>query len=158
MFSVLAAESNDHSGVHACVRALRALQLPSMRTSRHCWGLIQHRTGRCYWAAVVNVRLGICLCRVLFAPNLHDASPRVLAEAMCLDVPILVNRHILGGWKYVNNRTGAFFGGEDDVVEAFKGILAVQEQGQMQPRQWYKCAPAAFVGAPACLELALPGI
>lgn len=79
-------------------------------------------------------------CRVLFAPNLHDASPRVLAEAMCLNVPILVNRHILGGWKYVNNQTGAFFDSEDDVVEAFKGILAAQADARLQPRQWYKCA------------------
>ena len=97
------------------------------------------------------------LRRVLFAPNLHDASPRVLAEAMCLNVPILVNRHILGGWKYVNDQTGAFFDNEDDVVGAFKGILAAQAQGRLQPRGWYKCEVAsgrlAWVSRVACLSI-----
>ena len=79
--------------------------------------------------------------RILFAPNLHDASPRVLAEALCLDVPILVNRHILGGWKYVTNATGAFFGGEHDVVDAVRVLLSERRRAELQPRRWFKCAP-----------------
>ena len=76
----------------------------------------------------------------MFAPNLHDASPRVLAEALCLDVPILVNRHILGGWKYVSNETGAFFGGEHDVVDAVRALLSERRRAELQPRRWFKCA------------------
>jgi glycosyltransferase involved in cell wall biosynthesis len=71
--------------------------------------------------------------RFLFVPNQLDASPRILAEALCLDVPILVNRAILGGWKYVNAYTGAFFDGEDDVVEA-AGMCASPRRA---PRTWF---------------------
>lgn len=80
-------------------------------------------------------------CRVLFAPNVHDASPRVLAEALSLDVPILVNRHIVGGWKYVNSETGAFFDSADNVVPAFTDIMGCLQAGQLHPRDWFKCAP-----------------
>ncbi|CAL5220174.1 g2142 [Coccomyxa viridis] len=76
--------------------------------------------------------------RVLFAPNVHDASPRVLAEAMSLDVPILVNKYIVGGWKYVNQDTGAFFDSVDNVVDAYKDILGRQQAGELHPRQWFK--------------------
>ena len=57
---------------------------------------------------------------------------------MCLDVPILVNEHIIGGWKYVNEDTGAFFDSVDNVVEAYKGIMARQQTGELHPRQWFK--------------------
>ena len=76
--------------------------------------------------------------RVLFAPNVHDASPRVLAEAMCLDVPILVNRHIVGGWKYVNSETGAFFDSVDNVVPAYMDMMARMQRGELHPREWFK--------------------
>lgn len=61
--------------------------------------------------------------RFLFVPNARDPSPRVLAEALCLDVPVVVNRHILGGWKYVNAFTGAFFESATDVVAAVRKCL-----------------------------------
>lgn len=57
-------------------------------------------------------------------------------EALCLNVPILVNRHILGGWKYVNEQTGAFFESVDDVVPAFQQLLA--RQSQLRPREWFR--------------------
>src|SRR5205085_3104431 len=47
--------------------------------------------------------------RFLFVPNLLDASPKLLGEALCLNVPLVMNRGILGGWKYVNAFTGVFF-------------------------------------------------
>lgn len=47
---------------------------------------------------------------VLF-PNTRDASPRLIPEALIRGVPVLVNEHIYGGWKYVNNATGLFFEG-----------------------------------------------
>ena len=61
-----------------------------------------------------------------------DASPRALTEAIALDVPVLVNRQILGGWKYVEPETGRFFDDDDDVVSAFFDCLA----SSFQPRQW----------------------
>jgi glycosyltransferase involved in cell wall biosynthesis len=73
--------------------------------------------------------------RFLFVPNILDASPRVLAEALCLDVPIIVNRHILGGWKYVNVFTGLFFENEMDAVRAVRDCL----EERRKPRRWF-CA------------------
>jgi glycosyltransferase involved in cell wall biosynthesis len=73
--------------------------------------------------------------RFLFVPNVVDASPRTVTEALCLDVPVVVNRAILGGWKYVNPFTGVFFDGKDDVVAAVRACLARPRS----PRRWY-CA------------------
>ncbi len=42
-------------------------------------------------------------------------SPRVITEALLTDLPILVNENILGGWKYVNEKTGVFFRDEHDI-------------------------------------------
>ena len=73
--------------------------------------------------------------RFLFAPNEGDASPKVLAEALCLDVPVLVNRRILGGWKYVNAFTGAFFEDEHDVASGAQRCAGITGS----PRAWF-CA------------------
>jgi hypothetical protein len=70
--------------------------------------------------------------RVAFLPNCWDASPRVITESLSVDVPVLVNRQILGGWKYVAPETGAFFDDENDVVDAFFTILA----SSPSPRDW----------------------
>jgi len=45
---------------------------------------------------------------VLF-PNTADASPRMIAEALVRDKPVVVNSSIYGGWKYVTNDNGRFF-------------------------------------------------
>jgi glycosyltransferase involved in cell wall biosynthesis len=81
------------------------------------------------WGEFVRVTAA---ARVAFLPNWCDASPRVITEALAADVPVLVNRQILGGWKYVAPQTGAFFDDESDVVEAFFAVL----DGPMQPRDW----------------------
>lgn len=71
--------------------------------------------------------------RVAFFPNMLDASPRVMTEAMSLDLPVLVNERILGGWKYVNEHTGTFFTNEEDVLEKALTVLS----GHYQPREWF---------------------
>jgi len=48
-------------------------------------------------------------CRFGFFPNKLDCSPLLLAEALVRKCPALVNADILGGWKYINNETGALF-------------------------------------------------
>lgn len=53
-------------------------------------------------------------CRFIFLPNILDASPRVLTEALSFNLPCIVNYNILGGWKYVNKNTGHFFNDEND--------------------------------------------
>jgi hypothetical protein len=72
--------------------------------------------------------------RIALLPNRFDPSPRVLAEAIALDVPALVNAEILGGWKYVNETTGTMFCDEHDVVEAALACLA----GDRSPSSWWK--------------------
>ena len=55
--------------------------------------------------------------------QVHDASPRVSTQALIHDVPLLMNRHISGGWKYMNDRTGEFFSDITDFREALEAIL-----------------------------------
>jgi hypothetical protein len=76
----------------------------------------------------------IAHARALFVPNVVDASPRLVAEAMCMDVPLVMHRGILGGWKYINPFTGVFFEGVHDVVEATRRCL---ERG-LRPRRWFR--------------------
>ena len=73
-------------------------------------------------------------CRFLFVPNITDASPRVISDAITLDVPVLVNRDILGGWhNVIPSITGEFFTNEQDIVLAIKAL----QRGGYTPRQWY---------------------
>ncbi|WP_347331864.1 hypothetical protein [Marinimicrobium locisalis] len=60
----------------------------------------------------------------MFVPNVADASPRIIAEALCLDVPILMNENILGGWKYITAMSGRFFSGEHDVLPCAEEIMS----------------------------------
>jgi len=63
-------------------------------------------------------------CRFLLVTSGEDPSPRILAEALCLDVPLLIQRHILGGWHYVTPASGAFFDDEHDISAAAQRCLA----------------------------------
>lgn len=54
-----------------------------------------------------------------------------------MNTTILVNRHILGGWKYVVPETGEFFGSAEDVVEAWDRLVAPARQSLLNPRAWY---------------------
>ena len=77
--------------------------------------------------------------RILFAPNGHDASPRVVAEALSLDVAVLVNANIDGGWKYgEHEETGATFTSAEDVLGSFDRILKNYAKGKIRPREWFK--------------------
>lgn len=72
--------------------------------------------------------------RFLFVPNISDASPRVITEAMCYNIPVLVNESILGGWhNVVPGITGEFFNDEMDISFYLEKILTKQ----YQPRKWY---------------------
>ena len=75
----------------------------------------------------------IAAARCVFVPNVVDASPRVIAEALCLNTPVVVNRHILGGWKYVNRFTGTFFEDQHDIVSAVRTCI----NQAVEPRSWF---------------------
>jgi len=87
-------------------------------------------TGELSWLALMRV-LG--RSRMLFVPNRQDPSPRLIAEALCMDVPVVVNRRILGGWHYVNPFTGVFFDDEADVGAAAHRCLT----SWTSPRRWF---------------------
>ena len=61
--------------------------------------------------------------KFIFLPNITDASPRILTEAMNCDLPIFVNTNIVGGWKYVHKNSGAFFTNENDLKPGLEYIL-----------------------------------
>ena len=73
-----------------------------------------------------------------FIPNLSDASPRVAAEALSRGTPLLMNYHIVGGWKYINEQTGVFFDGVDDFLPAVERLRALKKAGKLRPREWYR--------------------
>lgn len=72
--------------------------------------------------------------KFVIIPNLEDASPRLLTEALCLEKPILVNEDILGGWKYVNDKTGTFFN-ENNIQERVTWLM--NNYGNFTPRKFY---------------------
>jgi len=73
--------------------------------------------------------------KFLFLPNVTDASPRILTEAMNCDLPILVNANIVGGWKYVHKNSGAFFTKETDLKPGLEYIL--NRYQHLTPRQHF---------------------
>lgn len=73
-------------------------------------------------------------CKFIFIPNFCDASPRVMTEAMCFGLPILVNSEIIGGWKYVSPQTGEEF--NDTNFESILGTF-IKNLENYKPRDWY---------------------
>lgn len=92
-------------------------------------GLLTVR-GELPWQELMSVFMR---SRFLFVPNVMDPSPRIITEALCLNIPILVNRMILGGWKYVNPFTGFFFESEMDVAAGAGRCL----RQWTSPRRWF---------------------
>lgn len=73
-------------------------------------------------------------CRFLVVPNIYDASPRIITEALCYDIPVIANQHIHGGWhNIIPGVTGEFFSDETNLPGALTNIRA----NQYQPRKWY---------------------
>jgi hypothetical protein len=76
-------------------------------------------------------------CRFLFVPNISDASPRVITEAICYNMPVLVNYNILGGWNNViPGVTGEFFTDEKNVSNALDKLLP--NYNTYRPREWFQ--------------------
>lgn len=74
--------------------------------------------------------------RFLFVPNIYDASPRVVPEAIIKDVPVLMNRNIVCGSKYINYNTGEFFTDEQDIRVAIRNLIA--KENIISPRKWWR--------------------
>ena len=74
-------------------------------------------------------------CKFLFVPNIHDASPRIITEAMASDVPVLLNQHILGGTKYINHQTGELFDNLNNFEVQLETILQKIAKQKYSPRE-----------------------
>mmetsp|Transcript_36754 Transcript_36754/g.114466 ORF Transcript_36754/g.114466 Transcript_36754/m.114466 type:complete len:559 (-) Transcript_36754:91-1767(-) len=73
----------------------------------------------------------------LFVPQVHDASPRVATQALALGIPLLMNRNIMGGWKYVNEKTGEFFNDMSDFRESVRAVMQKSKAGGVyEPRRY----------------------
>jgi hypothetical protein len=72
--------------------------------------------------------------RYLFVPNVYDASPRVVTEAISQDIPVLMNRHIVCGSKYITPETGELFTDENDVAYHVNSMLT----REMHPQRWWQ--------------------
>ena len=76
-------------------------------------------------------------CKFIFVPNIYDASPRVLTEALAHNLPCLVNYNIVGGWKYVNEKTGEFFTDEKDFDKSLQKLRKNMDRNQYSPRDYF---------------------
>lgn len=75
--------------------------------------------------------------RFAYLPQVHDASPRVSTQALAHDVPLLMNRNIKGGWKYLNEKTGEFFHDMSDFRKSLEKILkGADTPYHYEPRKW----------------------
>jgi hypothetical protein len=76
----------------------------------------------------------IARSRLALVPYHLDPSPRLITESLALDVPVLVNSQILGGWKYVQPETGGFFEDDFDVAAEAERSLSASHQ----PKSWVR--------------------
>lgn len=62
--------------------------------------------------------------RWAFLPQVCDASPRVSTQALSMDVPLLMNQNIMGGWKYLlPGESGEFFHDMSNFKKSLRRIL-----------------------------------
>ena len=78
-------------------------------------------------------------CKFILTASFADCSPRTLSEAMCFNLPVLVNKNILGGWEYVNDQTGTFY--DPNNLETFPAtidnFLKKLNNNEYKPREWF---------------------
>ena len=74
--------------------------------------------------------------KILFVPNIYDASPRVVAECITKNVPVLMNQNILCGFKYINYETGNFFSDENDIRPALTELI--NKINNISPKKWWE--------------------
>jgi len=71
-------------------------------------------------------------CKYLFNASRYDASPRIIIEALALNIPVMLNQDILGGWKYINKSTGMLFFYDEPIEAAVQRFM----KRQYTPQKW----------------------
>lgn len=78
-------------------------------------------------------------CKFILTASYADCSPRTCSESMCFNLPVLMNKNILGGWHYINDQTGSFF--DPDNLEEFpktlENFLKKLNNNEYKPREWF---------------------
>jgi len=69
------------------------------------------------WVSQGRLNKLINKCKFVIFPNTRDASPRTIPETLLRGKSIMVNKNILGGWKYCNDVNGEFFDGAFDMEQ-----------------------------------------
>lgn len=72
--------------------------------------------------------------KYIFVPNIYDASPRVVSQAMLYNLPVLENKNIYGGWHYINKNTGMSFTNIDDFEQT---LIKFLKKKDYKPREWF---------------------
>ena len=70
--------------------------------------------------------------KFIIISSYEDASPRVICEAMLVNTPILLNKDIIGGWKYINKESGIFYDSSDIKIK----IKKIMKQ-KFNPRKFF---------------------
>jgi hypothetical protein len=73
--------------------------------------------------------------KILFVPNIFDASPRVVAECITKNLQVLMNRNIMCGFKYINYQTGELFNDETDIRNALTNLMAKPKS--VSSKKWW---------------------
>jgi len=74
--------------------------------------------------------------KFVIIPSFEDSSPRTITEALTMNKPILVNKNILAGWKYVNDKTGIFYD-ESDMKDKIDIFLNIINENKYEPRKYF---------------------
>ena len=89
----------------------------------------------------------------LFLPQVHDASPRVATQALALNIPLLMNYNLMGGWKYLTERTGEYFHDLSDLRDAIGRLKA--NKARYDPRKFIDETGGDEVAGPILLKFVL---
>lgn len=73
--------------------------------------------------------------RILIVPSEWDNKPRVLDQALLCDVPVVVNKNIYGGHKFITEKTGCS-ALPHELGNASLALLQ-NSAGKIQTRAWY---------------------
>ena len=75
--------------------------------------------------------------RFLFLPNILDASPRVISECLIKGVPVVMNKNILCGTKYVNEKTGVLFSDVSDLKQSIELLQKRLRDGVIDTKSYW---------------------
>ncbi|CDW78246.1 UNKNOWN [Stylonychia lemnae] len=75
---------------------------------------------------------------ILLIPSISDASPRILTQALSINTAVIVNKDIVGGWKYINEQTGAFFSTKEEIVDVINLVKERRRKGILRPKAWFQ--------------------